>query len=97
MAVRLRLKRGGRKDRPHYRLVAIDAHKRRDGRSIEFLGRYDPLLKTDNFVCDKERVEYWLRVGAEPSETVRNFLKRQGIQFPEKKRRKRRKKAARAS
>ena len=94
MAVRLRLKRGGRKDRPHYRLVAMDSRTRRDGRSIEFLGSYDPLLKKDNFTCDKERVEYWLSVGATPSDTVKNFLVKQGVEFPEKKKRKRKKAAA---
>ena len=94
MAVRLRLTRGGRKDRPHYRLVAMDQRTRRDGRSIEFLGQYDPMIKTDNFTCNKERVEYWLSVGAEPSETVRNFLVKQGVTFPEKTKRKRKKKSA---
>lgn len=98
MAVKLRLQRGGRTNRAHFRLVAIDARTRRDGRSIEVLGHYDPVKSKDNFVCDQDRVRYWLSVGAIPSETVAQFLKKQGIELPARtKKKKKRKKTAKAS
>ncbi len=81
LAVRIRLKRMGRRHRPFYRLVAIDRHKQRDGRFIEELGFYDPINKdTEKQVCLKrDRIEYWLSVGAKPSETVHTLLRRGGI------------------
>jgi small subunit ribosomal protein S16 len=81
VAVRLRLKRTGRKHRPFYRLSAIDGRRPRDGRVVEELGYYDPGSKDPgkqlNF--QRERIEYWLKMGAQPSETVRDLLKRSGI------------------
>ena len=81
MAVKLRLKRTGRRQLPCYRLNAIDSRSPRDGRAIEELGLYDPLQKDPdkqiNFKC--ERIEYWLSVGAQPSETVANLLETAGI------------------
>lgn len=81
MAVRLRLKRFGRRNRPFYRIVAIDRRRARDSISIEDLGFYDPIEKdpAKQFRVDKERVEYWLSVGAQPSETVASILKKVGI------------------
>jgi len=76
MAVKLRLARTGRTNRPSFRLVAIDEHKKRDGRFIEILGHYDPLQKSNNIHYQKDRVEYWLSKGAQPSETVRHLLKK---------------------
>ena len=81
MAVKLRLKRTGRKHLPCYRLNAIDSRAPRDGRAIEELGLYDP-LQTDhekqiNF--KRERIEYWLSVGAQPTRTVANLLEKAGI------------------
>ena len=77
----------------------MDSRRARDSRVLEELGSYQPVepKEENQITLKRERIEYWLSVGAEPSETVRNFLKRLGIQFPEKKRRKRRKKAASAS
>lgn len=79
--VRLRLKRFGRTHKPYYRLNAIDQRNPRDGRSLEELGQYDPMNKDEskqvNF--NAERIQYWLSVGAQPSETVANLLKRAGI------------------
>lgn len=79
--VKLRLKRFGRTHRPFYRLNAVDQRAKRDGRSIEELGTFDPLHKDEasqvNF--NAERVKYWLSVGAQPSETVRSLIKRAGI------------------
>ena len=79
--VRLRLKRGGRRHRPAYRLAAVDRRSSRDGRVIEELGSYDPLAKEQDkqITLKRERIEYWLSVGAQPSDTVRNMLKRNGI------------------
>ncbi|MFH0980986.1 MAG: 30S ribosomal protein S16 [Planctomycetota bacterium] len=81
MAVRLRLKRFGRRHRPFYRLTAMDSRRTRDGRALEELGYYDPLAKaTEKQVSLKrERIEYWLSVGAQPTETVRDLLKKSGI------------------
>jgi len=81
VAVRLRLKRFGRRHRSFFRLNAVDGRRPRDGRVIEELGWYDPQAKqSDHQVSLKrERIEYWLGVGAQPSDTVRQLLKRQGI------------------
>lgn len=82
MAVKLRLKRLGRRHRAFFRLNAMDTRKPRDGRVIEQLGWYDPIAKEpENQVSLKrERIEYWLGVGAQPSGTVRDLLRRQGIE-----------------
>lgn len=81
MAVRLRLKRFGRRHRNFYRVTAVDTRKPRDGRVIEELGWYDPQAKeSDKQVSlDRERIEHWLGVGAIPSDTVAELLKRHGI------------------
>ena len=81
MAVKLRLKRTGRRHLPCYRLNAVDSRAPRDGRVIEELGLYDPLQKeVDKQINFKrERVEYWLSVGAQPSDTVANLLEKAGI------------------
>jgi small subunit ribosomal protein S16 len=84
--VKLRLKRMGRAHRSFFRLSAIDERNPRNGRVIEELGWYDPHAKDreNEAKLDGERVTYWLGVGAQPSETVRDLLKRQGI-APEQK------------
>jgi len=81
VAVRLRLKRVGRRHRPSYRVAAVDSRSPRDGRVIEELGSYNPLASDPNqqVVLVRDRIEYWLSVGAQPSDTVRNLLKRQGV------------------
>ncbi|MHC4295575.1 MAG: 30S ribosomal protein S16 [Planctomycetota bacterium] len=81
MAVKLRLKRFGRRHRSFYRLNAMDSRKPRDGRVIEELGWYDPEVKEPDkqISLNRERIEYWLSVGAQPSETVSKLLKRHGI------------------
>ena len=83
MAVRIRLKRMGRKNRPFFRIGAFDAREERDGKHIEGLGYYNPLEKDDDkkVVLNKERIEYWLSVGAKPTETVASFLKKNKISF----------------
>lgn len=83
MAVRIRFKRMGRKNRPFFRIGAFDAHEERDGKHIEHLGHYDPREKDEDkkIVLKKERIEYWLSVGAKPTESVSNFLKKNKISF----------------
>ena len=84
MAVKIRLKRFGRRHKSFFRLSAMDTRRPRDGRVIEELGWYDPNAKdADKQVSlKKERIEYWLSVGAQPSDTVRNLLSKQGIAAP---------------
>ena len=79
--VRLRLKRFGRRHRPFYRLCAIDQRAARDSAPIEELGFYDPIEKDDAKALNlkAERVQYWLSVGAQPSDTVRGLLKKAGV------------------
>jgi small subunit ribosomal protein S16 len=78
MAVRIRMKLLGRKHRPYYRIVAIDSRQPRDGRVLEELGSYDPMVKdTEERVRLKaDRVKYWMSVGALPSEKVAVLLKK---------------------
>jgi len=77
----LRLKRMGRIHRPFYRLSAMDRRSPRNGRVIEELGWFDPLAKDDGkrHELKLERVNYWLSVGAQPSETVASLLKKAGV------------------
>jgi small subunit ribosomal protein S16 len=81
MAVRLRLKRTGRRNRPFYRIGAFHHTTRRDGEPVEDLGWYDPLIRErdKSFQLDEERARYWIEKGAKPSDTVRSMLKRRGI------------------
>lgn len=81
MAVRIRLKRIGRRHRTAYRLVAIDARKARDSRVIEELGSYDPHFADEDrqVALKRDRIEYWLGVGAKPSETVHRLLQKSGV------------------
>ncbi len=80
MAVRIRLKRLGRTHRPFYRICAMDGRSPRNGRVIEELGYYDPMVReTDaRAVLESERIDYWLGVGAQPSEKVRVLIKKYG-------------------
>jgi len=77
------MKRLGRKHRPYYRIVAIDHRQPRDGRIIEELGTYDPMIKnTDERVkLRPERLKYWMSVGAKPSENVEMLLKKYMAKF----------------
>lgn len=76
MAVSIRLRRMGRKKKPHYRVVVADRLSPRDGRFIESVGYYKPIAQPARLVLDLERVDYWLDVGAQPSATVRGLIKR---------------------
>jgi len=77
--VRIRLMRMGRKKRPFYRVVVADARSPRDGKFIESIGYYNPLVEPFEFKVNKERALYWLGVGAQPSDTVKSMFKRMGI------------------
>jgi small subunit ribosomal protein S16 len=82
MAMKLRLARGGSKKRPFYRIVAADSRMPRDGRYIEKLGIYNPLLAKDSeerIRMDVERVQYWLSQGAEPTDRVSRMLEAAGV------------------
>ncbi len=74
MAVRIRLRRMGRKKVPHYRVVVTDVASPRDGRFVESLGYYKPLASPARLVLDLERVDYWISEGAAPSDTVRSLI-----------------------
>jgi small subunit ribosomal protein S16 len=77
MAVRLRMMRVGKRNRPYYRICALDSRRPRDGAYLENLGHYDPYLSDDKMLhVHKDRIEYWLSVGAKPSETLKYFFKR---------------------
>ncbi len=78
MAVVLRLKMFGTKKKPFYRIVAMTKSTKRDGKPLEELGYYDPKKDKNEVALDRERVEYWLKNGAKPSETVKSILKRIG-------------------
>ena len=79
MAVKLRLKRGGAKQRPFYRIVAADSRSPRDGRFIETIGTYNPIPEKYEVKIDEERALYWLNNGAQPTDTVRSLLSKSGI------------------
>jgi small subunit ribosomal protein S16 len=79
LAVRLRLRRMGRKKRPFYRIVAADQRAPRDGRFIEVVGQYDPLQKPQIVEIKEERIYYWLANGAQVTNTVRSLLRSKGI------------------
>ena len=77
MALKIRLARGGAKKRPYYRIVVADSRSPRDGKFIERLGHYNPLLPKDHenrIKLEAERIQYWLGVGATPSDRVARFL-----------------------
>ena len=82
MAMKIRLARGGSKKRPHYSIVAADSRMPRDGRFLEKLGTYSPLLPKDSedrVKLDMERVQHWLDKGAQPTDRVSRFLEAAGV------------------
>jgi small subunit ribosomal protein S16 len=100
MSVKLRFVRIGKKNHPAYRLCAIESQRARDGQYLENFGFYDPYIADDKkkIRIDRARAEYWLGVGAQPSQTVLDFFKKEKISglIRQKPKRKRRKKAAAA-
>ena len=79
MAVKIRLRRIGAKKKPIYRLVIADSRSPRDGRFIETVGHYNPLVDPPAITVREERIEQWLRWGAQPTDTVRQLLARVGV------------------
>ena len=79
MAVKLRLKRMGSKQKPFYRIVAADSRSPRDGRFIETVGTYNPLKNPTEIKVDEEKALTWLNNGAQPTDTVRSILTESGI------------------
>lgn len=79
MAVKLRLKRMGSKQKPFYRVVAADSRSPRDGRFIETVGTYNPIKGAEQISIDEEKALNWLNNGAQPTDTVKNILSRAGI------------------
>lgn len=77
--IKLRLRRMGSKRRPSYRVVVTDSRSPRDGRFIETLGYYDPLTDPATIRIDNDRARHWLGVGAQPTDTVRDILRREGL------------------
>ena len=77
MAVSIRLRREGSKNRPYYRIVVADSRSPRDGKFIEIIGTYDPKQTGQNSSFRMERAEYWISKGARPSDTVRSLIKKQ--------------------
>jgi small subunit ribosomal protein S16 len=77
--VRIRLRRVGRKKQPYYRIVVADSKSPRDGRFIEVIGRYNPRQDAGGLEVKNDRANYWLDVGASPSDTVRSLLRRAGV------------------
>jgi small subunit ribosomal protein S16 len=78
VAVRIRMKKMGRKHRPYFRIVAIDSRQPRDGRTLEDLGTYDPMIKDKNnrVTLKPDRLKYWMSIGALPSEKVQALIDR---------------------
>lgn len=79
MAVRIRLNRMGAKKRPFYRFVVADSRMPRDGRFLEIIGHYNPIVDPVEIVVDKEKAQDWLAKGARPSETVKRLFKQAGV------------------
>ena len=79
MAVKIRLKRVGKKKQPYYRVVVADARSPRDGRFIEEIGTYNPHTDPSTFKVDAEKVKDWMAKGAQPTDTVKKLLKYNGI------------------
>jgi len=79
MAVKIRLARHGAKKRPFYRIVVADGESPRDGKFLEMVGTYNPLLDPAEIRVKKDRVKYWLAQGARPTDTVKSILKKEGV------------------
>lgn len=79
MAVKLRLRRMGKKKQPIYKMVAADSRSPRDGKFLEAVGFYNPLTKPHTLDLKEDRIMYWLNVGAQPTHTVKSLLRQKGI------------------
>ena len=79
MPVKIRLARHGAKKKPFYRIVAADSESPRDGRFLEIVGTYNPLIDSAEVSLKQERIKYWIDQGAIPTTTVKNLLKKEGF------------------
>lgn len=79
MSVKIRLARHGAKKRPFYRIVVANIESPRDGRFLEVVGTYNPLPDPSEVNLKDDRIKYWIEQGAEPTDTVRNLLKKEGL------------------
>ena len=79
MAVNIRLKRGGTKNKAHWRIVVADSKAPRDGRFIEIVGHYDPKTDPATIEIKADKIKYWLDKGAKPSDTVKSLIKQKGL------------------
>ena len=79
MAVKIRLARRGAKKKPFYRIVAADSEFPRDGRFLETLGTYNPMVDPAAVTLKEDRIKYWMGEGAQPTTTVKSLLKKQGL------------------
>ena len=77
--VKIRLARGGTKKKPYYRVVVADQRCKRDGRYLEHIGFYNPMVSENRFGIDEERVNHWLSVGTQPTERVSKLMKQAKI------------------
>ena len=77
MSVSIRLRREGTRNSPYYKVVVADCRSPRDGKFIEIIGNYDPKKEGDNSKLDLDRANYWIKQGAQPSDTVRSLIKKQ--------------------
>ena len=78
--VKIRLARGGAKKKPYYRIVVADVRKKRDGKFIERIGFYNPMIQENRFEIDSERANHWLSEGAQPTDRVRKLMKQAEIE-----------------
>ncbi|EJP6473317.1 30S ribosomal protein S16 [Clostridium sp. FAM 1755] len=79
MAVKMRLKRMGSKKAPFYRVVVADSRSPRDGRFVEEIGYYNPLTEPSTIKLDEEKVQTWIKNGAQPTDTVKKLIEKAGI------------------
>lgn len=77
MSVSIRLRREGTRNSPYYKVVVADQRSPRDGKFIEIIGNYDPKKEGNNSKLDLDRADYWIKQGAQPSDTVRSLIKKQ--------------------
>ena len=77
--VKIRLRRMGAKKAPYYRIVVADARSPRDGRCIEEIGTYNPMVESNNITVNVEKAQTWIKNGAQPTDTVRALLKKAGV------------------
>ena len=79
MAVKIRLQRVGTKKKPFYRIIAVDEREKRDGKFIDQLGRYQPIVDGEQLVVDETKLFHWLGKGAVPTHTIMELLKKKGL------------------